>query len=331
MGMEPGKTPQQQEQREGQDRNRLFWQGVLAANALALVLYLLMAGVNALASLLSRDWSSLTVVWTTSAFTVIPVAMGIVCMRYWYPLNMGTGVAYVNGLVTLAFSLVGASLVLHEGILCMLLALPLVASMMLLGMYIGQLIMRAKDGRLRVTVLPLLAVLVAADALSPHHYANAVTDTMTIHAPAAKVWPLLAGYPAITDKPDFWLWNAGLPCPTQSVAEGARVGAARECRFTGGVTIGERITEVVPGKRLTFVITRQPNNPEILGHFVLKRGAFVLRDNGNNTCTLSGTSWYALHVYPACYYDLWTSSIVRHVHLRVMRHIAALAEQPTTK
>ena len=63
-----------------------------------------------------------------------------------------------------------------------------------------------------------------------------------------------------------------------------------------------------------------------MGHFVLDRGEFDLTDNKNGTCTLSGTSWYALNVYPSWYYDLWAADIVRHVHLRVMRLIKTLAE-----
>jgi hypothetical protein len=56
------------------------------------------------------------------------------------------------------------------------------------------------------------------------------------------------------------------------------------------------------------------------------RGQFELQDNGDGTTTLTGRTWYSLHVRPAWYFDWWTHDIFRAVHLRVMRHIKHLAE-----
>jgi hypothetical protein len=90
--------------------------------------------------------------------------------------------------------------------------------------------------------------------------------------------------------------------------------------------IKERVAEFIPREKLTFDIVEQPTHPEAYGHITLHRGQFVLRDNGNGTTTLIGSSWYTLQVRPAWYFDLWTRDMTRAVHLRVMNHVRRLAE-----
>jgi len=82
-----------------------------------------------------------------------------------------------------------------------------------------------------------------------------------------------------------------------------------------------------PNSNLTFDVTSQPRDPEIMEHLDLVRGQFILKDNGDNTTTLTGNSWYKLYVLPAWYYDTWAQSIVRNVHIRVMDHIKELSEE----
>ncbi len=96
--------------------------------------------------------------------------------------------------------------------------------------------------------------------------------------------------------------------------------------FSEGIVIKERVVEFVPGQKLTFDIVEQPMHPEAYGHITLHRGQFVLRDNGDGTTTLSGTSWYTLHARPRWYFELWAQDMTRAVHQRVMKHVKRLAE-----
>ncbi|MNY68576.1 hypothetical protein D3C86_2063640 [compost metagenome] len=77
---------------------------------------------------------------------------------------------------------------------------------------------------------------------------------------------------------------------------------------------------------MTFDIIDQPKDPEIMGHIDITKGQFLLHDNGDGTTTLTGNSWYKLHVFPTWYYDLWAESITRNVHFRVMEHVKVLSE-----
>jgi hypothetical protein len=65
----------------------------------------------------------------------------------------------------------------------------------------------------------------------------------------------------------------------------------------------------------------------LIGHITPSRGQFLLRDNGDGSTTLVGSTWYSLHVRPLWYFDWWTEQIFRAVHLRVMNDIRQRAER----
>jgi hypothetical protein len=134
-------------------------------------------------------------------------------------------------------------------------------------------------------------------------------------------------FPEIPDKPSYWIFRLGLPYPTQTTNGGDFVGADRQCMFSNGIVIKEKVAEFVPREKLTFDVAEQPTDPEAYGHITLHRGQFVLRDNHDGTTTLIGSSWYTLYVRPRWYFDLWTRDMTRAVHLRVMNHVRRLSEE----
>jgi hypothetical protein len=154
-----------------------------------------------------------------------------------------------------------------------------------------------------------------------------VSDSMVINAPPDKVWPNVVSFKPIEQKNNFWLFQIGMPSPRATTVTGNYVGAGRKCIFSNGYVFDEKIVTYQPGKDLTFDIIAQPRDPEIMGHIDIKRGQFLLKDNGDGTTTLIGNSWYSLLVFPTWYYDIWAQSITRNVHFRVMEHIKELSEK----
>ena len=130
----------------------------------------------------------------------------------------------------------------------------------------------------------------------------------------------------IAEPPRFWLFRLGLPYPVATTNGGNFVGAPRECIFSGNAVFREKVAELIPAERLTFDIVESPPDPELLGHLDAHRGQFLLRDNGDGTTTLVGTTWYTLHERPAWYFGWWVEHIFRAVHLRVMHNVKTLAE-----
>ncbi len=293
--------------------------GILASNAAAAVLVTL------------NDWlvsrageGSSTLV--ASDFLLVPFAMGIICAFFWRRLGLNTSQYFGYSLLNSVIALVISGFFMGEGVICLIIVSPLILLLLFAGSLLGRALFGWNNTKLNLSLVPLLLLLMVSDSLSKHEYHNSVSDRVVIHAAPAQVWAQIAAFPAIPEKPDFWLFQMGLPYPVQATVEQRAVGAERRCVFSDNLVFDERITECVPDKRLTFDIVRQPSHPEILGHAAVKRGQFVLKDNGDGTTTLIGTSWYELYVYPSWYYDLWASSIARHVHLRVMDHIKAVCE-----
>ena len=225
--------------------------------------------------------------------------------------------------------MLGAAVLMHEGIICLIMATPLLWIVMTIGYVIGRVLARWKGAsRASVSLAPLLIVAVVAETLGPVPDAPfAVTDRVTVSAPPEYVWRYVVDYPDNPAKPDYWLWSAGLPYPTHSVARVQAVGQRRDCKFSGNQAFEERIAVLEPNRRLVFDITRQPQHPEIIGHMTVDRGEIDLSRNADGSTTITATSWYRLHVRPAGYFGWWAEDVTRHVHFRVLGYMKQLAER----
>ena len=261
------------------------------------------------------------------SFILLPLIVGLVAAWFWRGLNRSLAIMFLDALWVSLLAIAASAIALREGLVCLVIAFPLLYTLVLTGLLMGRLWFRRNDTRLRLTILPLLVLLTVTDALYSSDQRAVVTDEILIQATPDKVWPHVLAFPEIPDRPDYWIFRLGLPYPTQTTNGGNFVGADRQCKFSDGIVIKERVAEFVPREKLTFDIVEQPTHPEAYGHITLHRGQFALRDNGNGTTTLIGSSWYTLHVHPSWYFDLWTRDMTRAVHLRVMSHVRRLAEK----
>ena len=294
--------------------------GMLAANFFAAALFF---GVKLL---LEKTHGGIYGPLAVPSLCLVPLLAGFVAAWCWRRLRLTIGDCLLHTLTTTLLGLGGAAIVIREGAVCLVIAAPALYVMILTGALLGRIWFRQDDTHLRLSILPLLALLTAGEALQRTDEMAVVTDEILIHAPPAKVWPHVLAFPEVTDAPGYWIFRLGLPYPVQTTNGGNFVGADRQCAFSDGIVIKEKIAEFVPNEKLTFDITEQPTHPEAYGHITLHRGRFILRDNHDGTTTLIGSSWYTLHVRPLWYFDLWTSDMTRAVHLRVMHHVRRLAE-----
>ncbi|MBB6499267.1 hypothetical protein [Pedobacter cryoconitis] len=262
-----------------------------------------------------------------SEFVILPLLMGMISIWFWRNLQLKgrtiTGYSCVNGLLAILLS----SVFLKEGVICLLIVSPLIFSFIITGAFIGRTILRKNSQKLNVSVFSLLVVLFVTDAVQEHHYENMVADEVIIHASPAEIWKNVVAFAPIREKNNYWLFQIGTPSPRATTVTGYYQGAGRKCIFSNGYIFDEKIVTYQENKDLTFDITGQPRDPEIMGHIDILRGQFLLKDNGNGTTTLIGNSWYRLYVFPTWYYDIWARSITRNVHLRVMEHIKQLSEK----
>jgi hypothetical protein len=306
------------------DSNKKHLLGIAIPNIVSLVLiggtkYLFFPGGDT-----DNDSSG---VFIFAYFIIVPIMMGFISAYYWRDLGFKTGkyIGYsiINTLIVVALSFI----FLHEGAICLLIVSPLILGFIVAGALVGRVVFRKKNNTLNVSLFGLLLVLMAADILSTHEYSAKVSDTMVINAPIDKVWPLVVEYEPITMKENYWLFKVGMPSPVQSTVTGHYEGAARSCVFSNGYIFDEKMIVYKPNEELTFDIVAQPRDPEIMGHIDIIRGQFLLKDNGDGTTTIIGSSWYKLYIFPVWYFDAWAESITRNVHIRVMEHIKLLSEK----
>lgn len=241
--------------------------------------------------------------------------------------SAGDGLALIAALWMA--DMLGGILLLREGVICLVMATPLLWVIMAIGYVVGRLLARWKGaGKASISLTPLLIVAVVAETLGPVPDAHfTVTDQVTVAAPPDYVWRYVVDYPDNPAPPKYWLWSIGLPYPTHSVAPVQAVGQRRDCRFSGNKAFEERIAVLEPDKRLVFDITKQPQHPEIIGHMTVDRGEIALTRNADGTTTVTATSWYRLHVRPAGYFGWWAEDVTRHIHFRVLGYMKRLAER----
>jgi hypothetical protein len=296
--------------------------GTLVANAIGGVL---LFGVVWLIG--ANKNSDVTALIAWPSFFLIPLVVGLVAAWFWRRIPRTIAWTCLDALLVSLVALGAAAIIMREGVVCLVIVSPALYVFILCGLLLGRLWFRPNYSKLRLTVFPLLALLTLGESVYHSEQQAVITDRLLIHAPPAQVWPHVLAFPEIPDAPSYWIFRLGLPYPTQTTNGGNFVGADRQCMFSNGIVIQERVAEFVPNEKLTFDVTEQPTDPEAYGHITLHRGQFVLQDNHDGTTTLIGSSWYTLHVRPRWYFDLWTRDMSSAVHLRVMNHIKRLAER----
>jgi uncharacterized protein YndB with AHSA1/START domain len=296
--------------------------GIVVANIFAMILIGFTKWLSAHDSLIA-----IAGIFVFSNFIIVPLLMGMISAYFWRDLNLTGGKYTLYAIYNSIAALAASYLFLSEGYICLLIISPLLIGFTIGGTFIGRVMFKKEENTLNVSILSLLLLVLTIDSLTTHPFENIVSDTIVINAPPEKVWKYVVAYEPIKEKENYWLFQIGMPSPVQSTAEAYCKGAGRKCIFSNGYVFDEKMVVFEPDKDLTFEVTNQPRDPEIMGHIDILRGQFILKDNGNGTTTLTGNSWYRLYVFPTWYFDPWASAITRNVHLRVMQHIKKLSEK----
>lgn len=292
--------------------------GYLVANAVAFVII----GITKYFS--TEPGGSSVIVF--SEFVIVPFLMGIISAWFWRDRDLSGRMVIMRSIINCIIAVALSFVFLEEGVICLIIVSPLLWSFIVAGTFAGRTMFKRDNTTLNVSIVALLLLVFVIDSTSVHHYENMVADSIIIKAPVSTVWKNVVAYKRNTSPDKYWLFKLGMPSPVESTTEGYYLGAKRKCIFSNGYVFDEKIVVYDENKNLTFDITGQPRDPEIMGHIDILRGQFLLKDNGDGTTTVTGNSWYRLYVFPAWYYDIWAKSITRNVHLRVMEHIKQISE-----
>jgi hypothetical protein len=232
-------------------------------------------------------------------------------------------------------------LVAFEGLVCLLMALPIALMLSWFGAYVAYTIQRQRWNAQRIaslclTLFALAPALMAAErADAPEPELRAVVTSVVVAAPPELVWKRVVSFPPIPP-PQEWLFAAGIAAPLSAEIDGAGAGAIRRCVFTTGAFV-EPIDRWDEPRLLHFAVTGQPppmrewspyaiHPPHLDGFLVSRAGQFRLEPLADGRTLLEGTTWYSNRMWPACYWNLWSDAFIHAIHRRVLDHVGAIAQ-----
>ena len=277
--------------------------------------------------------------WTL--FVGLPIFLGFASTVIYAPRgDKSFARCFFAGLSSLAA--IGVMLIFTaiEGLICLVMALPLAVPMMGIGSFIAYGITRQwlnDRGATSLSILlfllmPLLIGSEASDRSEPN--LHKVTTTIEIDAPIEEVWKNVVSFSHI-DAPPEGILNLGFAYPTNAKIEGTGVGAVRYCNFTTGPFV-EPITEWQEPNLLAFDVAEQPA-PMIemtpyaelhaahLQYIRSRKGQFRLYEQEGKTI-VEGTTFYTHDIAPDAYWNLFSDEIIHKIHLRVLNHIKRVSE-----
>ncbi len=262
-------------------------------------------------------------------FVLVPFVIGLhaaLALSRRRPIVLGDALV-VSALALLLFGGILFAVAV-EGLICLLMAVPIALPIALFGGAVG-FGLRHKPVVRTPAMFLLLAGLTPFGATAEralHLSAEIFPVTTSIDLPASpeRVWQTVL-QPAKLAPPEQALFRAGVAYPLASHIEGAGPTATRYCDFSTRKLI-EPVLVWDDLRRLRFRVASNPlpmeewtpyarlHPPHLDGFLVSRQGEFRLEPLANGGTRLYATTWYQHHLWPAQYWRLWSDYIIHQVH-----------------
>ena len=245
---------------------------------------------------------------------------------------------------TISVAVLGAALfaLAIEGVICLVMALPLSLALALFGAFIGYVLQRAptfSPSTLNVVsigflLIPGLILVEYGVGETPPLYK--VTTSVVIKSDLETVWTHVVTFSQLPP-PTEAIFKTGIAYPIRAEIHGRGADAVRRCIFSTGPFV-EPITTWDEPRLLQFDVSEQPRAmeelslyndlqpPHLENYFIARKGQFELKSLPDGATLLEGTTWYQNRFWPAPYWHLWSDAIIDRIHNRVLLHIKSLAE-----
>src|SRR5258706_3259364 len=238
---------------------------------------------------------------------------------------------------------VGLLAIAVEGIVCLVMAAPLIAAMAWLGGLVGRMIALKSPGRvpgraaMSIVALPMFF---APDFIAPPKFAFESVENIEVRASDRGVGDAILHMGPIPAPPAA-PFRSGLAYPMSGRIHGSGVGAIRKGVFSTGVAY-ERVTEWDPAKHLSFIVLSDPptmrelspyqnvNAPHVNGYFRTLDARFTITKLVDGHTLLSLATRHELDLNPGFYWLPMAKWAIHANKVRVLEHFAQQAEAAAT-
>jgi hypothetical protein len=279
-----------------------------------------------------------------SLFVALPFCLGLgAVLLYGYHRPRSYGRCLIVSIISVLLLGLALLAVAVEGVICLAMAAPIALAIAAMGATIGYVIQRRPETMQPAPTMMLVLILAVPGLMEAEHAASpqpplfAVRTAIEINAPPESVWHQVVSFAEIPP-PEDPLFRLGIAYPTRATIDGRGVGAVRHCVFSTGVFV-EPIEVWDEPRRLKFWVAANPapmqewtpyaeiHPPHLKGFLISRQGQFLLTPLAGGRTLLEGTTWYEHNMWPALYWQLWSDTVIHHIHLRVLRHIKRQAER----
>ncbi|HEY0683030.1 MAG TPA: hypothetical protein VGD45_11920 [Steroidobacter sp.] len=305
--------------------------------------------IGALYGLLLRlmfEWDALHneyEIVSTSFLLLAPFATGAIAVFFGSRAGrLSVGAQIGTAIGTMVFFLIAMFVLFIEGMICIMLVLPvfMIASI-IGGLAMGLALRLVRYNGAVVSCFALLPVAFAPleSRLTPDSHERTVVNTVVIDASATEIWNNLTSVSNIEkEELGFSYTHAiGVPRPLQAAMDGAGVGAVRTSQWEKGVQFKEVVTQWQPPYRLSYDFDIPPGSiprdaldrhVEIGGeYFTVVSGAYTIRPLSAEQCEVTLQTTYANRSNLKLYGDLWGDFVFDDFHQSILRLIKHRAER----
>jgi hypothetical protein len=230
-----------------------------------------------------------------------------------------------------------------EGLICLLMFIPLALPMVALGAAIAWLLFHKKRlARARSTAALSFLIVATSIAFEPllhttHVPLYAAADSIVIDGTQEEIWNAMV---ALSDvpKPDDLFFRSGIATPQKTKIVTCAAGGLRVCTLSTG-TLLERIDVWQPGVRLGWRALSTPppmkelnpfgdaDPPHLHGTYRNVRGEFALERVDTHRTRVTRRTWYEHDLYPSWYWRIWCDLGASKVHHLVLEHLRRETER----
>lgn len=246
---------------------------------------------------------------------------------------------YSLSFITLFFAVFALIIFALEGLICVLMALPIFLLLTWFGAFFGYTV--SKKNKLASSSITIIVLFVSFgffsfDHLNKEQNLIAVKTKIIINSSIDNVWKNVVTFDTIP-QPNELIFKTGIAYPTNATIKGNGIGAIRYCNFTTGSFV-EPITTWKEPYLLQFSVQSQPipmneynpfwnvHPPHLDGYFKSYKGQFKLTKISADKTVLEGTTWYKVDIHPEFYWRIWSNFIIHQIHNRVLNHIKTESE-----